>query len=126
MFFFNTGDDRGRWVKLVAKLLELTQKGELRWRALSGDSQNRPPELRVTKFYKTVFQEQSLRLYEYREKSFYEETFEWVRGIRLEFLDNTGEIAFTVPEVEGLPALLDAAQYKTAGIEEFLKKLDIN
>lgn len=120
-----------KWIDVVAKMLELTQKGRLKWtsglwspdsRPLAGLSTNKE-----TVFY-TTYKGKRLRI---REPDL---SFVGTMGtgaklpvptsrVILEFVDSHGAGIWRFPPVEPLRDLLHAVQYQVAGVNEFLDEI---
>lgn len=115
-----------KWISLIAKLLQLTQNGEIHWKAVSPSKENLPADERIVLVYEADYLEQGLRIYEFEYKFWAdEERFEWSNGIRLEFTDRAGRSLYSVSGIDGLWDLLRAIKYQSANIEAFLEKLGV-
>ncbi len=115
-----------KWISLIAKLLQLTQNGEIRWKAVSPPKETLPADERTALVFEAEYLEQGLRIYEFEYKSWEnEDRVEWSNGIKLEFTDRLGRSLYSVSDVQGLWDLLRAIQYKSANIDAFLEKLGV-
>ncbi len=113
--------NQNKWLKLVSKLLEATQENTIRWTIQPTPDNMRQLSDRVDHVCDTIYLDRNFRLYEYKTKHYVDEDrFEWVDGVRLEFVDFSGRALFEVPRTEGLWDLLRAVQYQTADIDSFL------
>ncbi len=122
-----------KWVTFVAKLLELTQKGQIRWE-MAGTVSFLPANERATHAYVAEFLDRRMRLYRYQysaERPIHGlrdiltsgPTFDWVDAVKLEFVDPAGRALYEIPPVIGLWDLYNSVQYNTAGIDEFVDKV---
>jgi hypothetical protein len=126
--------EKSKWVDAVAKLIELTQEGGLKWTIDEPPaSLSRRPDARVELVFVAKYGEKSLRLYERR----FQEEFidfnefemrpvpktEWRKAVVLEFVDDNGNSLWAFPSVEALNDLMSAVQYQAAGVKDFLTEL---
>ena len=126
--------EKNKWIDAVAKLLELTQHGELVWSLQEPPvSLTKRPNARIEVVFVTKYGEKSLRLYERR----FQEEFidfdefemrpvpktEWRKAVVLEFIDDNGNGLWAFPSVEVLNDLMSAVQYQAAGVKDFLTEL---
>ncbi len=126
--------EKNKWVDAVAKLIKLTQEGELKW-TIDDPPPNfsTRPNARVEVVFVAKHGEKSLRLYE---KRFQEEfvdfdefemrpvpKVEWRKVVVLEFIDDSGNSLWRFPSVEALNDLISAVQYQVAGVKDFLSEL---
>lgn len=126
--------EKSKWVEAVAKLIQLTQQGELKWTIDEPPvSFSKGPNARVEIVFVAKYGEKSLRLYERR----FQEEFvdfdefemrpvpktEWRKAVVLEFIDDFGNSLWTFPSVEALNDLMSAVQYQVAGVKDFLTEL---
>ena len=120
-------ESRNKWSALAAKLLELTQKGVIRW---VGSSLDRYPILSSRKtsiVYVGEYADRLLRIYEYEEMrvSLSDDTEYMAQDICLDFIDRDGVSLFEVPKISGIWDLLAAVKYQFADVDEFLEKIGI-
>ena len=126
--------EKNKWVEAVAKLIQLTQQGELKWTIDEPPvSFSKRPNARVEIVFVAKHGEKNLRLYE---KRFQEEFIdfdefemravpktEWRKAVVLEFTDDFGNSLWSFPSVEALNDLMSAVQYQVAGVKDFLTEL---
>lgn len=126
--------EKNKWVDAVAKLIKLTQEGELKWTIDDPPSHfSKRPNARVEVVFVAKYGEKRLRLYE---KRFQEEfvdfdefemravpKVEWRKTANLEFIDENGNSLWGFPSVEALNDLISAVQYQVAGVKDFLTEL---
>jgi len=126
--------EKNKWVEAVAKLIQLTQQGELKWTIDEPPpSFSRRPNSRVEVVFVTNYGEKNLRLYERRfQEEFIDfDEFEmravpktdWRKAVVLEFVDDNGNSLWAFPSVEALNDLMSAVQYQAAGVKDFLTEL---
>jgi hypothetical protein len=126
--------EKNKWVDAVAKLIQLTQEGELKWTIDEPPTFfSKRPNARVEVVFVAKYGEKSLRLYERR----FQEEFidfdesemrpvpkvEWRKAVVLEFIDANGNGLWAFPSVEALNDLMSAVQYQVAGVKDFLTEL---
>jgi len=132
--------DKDRFIALVAKLIELTQDGKLKWLARKPrTSLSHDAEMAVDVVYVADYEGKTLGLYQVRHKweapasgslsavlsvnpfSMYGiDTPKYSWNTVLEFIDSSGNCLWTFPEVSGLSDLFKAVQYQVAGVKKFL------
>lgn len=126
--------ERNKWIDAVAKLLELTQHGDLTWSVQEPPfSFTKRPNSRVDVVFVAKYCDKVLRLYE---KRFQEDvvdfdqfelrqvmTTEWKKTIVLEFIDSNGNSLWAFPYVQVLNDLMSSVQYQVAGVRDFLAEL---
>jgi hypothetical protein len=111
------------FIRVVARLLELTQEGGLAWQRQD------PPEtfspgpgerLEDGVVYTTEYLDKGrLRLYGLR----LDPDGQGAAGshaVGLEFVDEAGRATWRFPRVEGLDDLLEAVRFQTAGVKDFI------
>jgi hypothetical protein len=127
-------NERNKWIDAVAKLIELTQDGELVWEAQEPPfSFSKRPNFSAEVVFVCKYGEKNLRLYE---KRIHEEVddfdefemrpftkIEWKRIIVLEFVDANANSLWAFPKVEALKDLFSAVQFQVAGVKDFLAEL---
>jgi hypothetical protein len=111
--------ERKNWIALTSKLLELTQKDQIKW-VLSDQGSLLDASSNV---YETSHLGQGLRIYTKEQRNNFVDT-ETI--VKLEFLDEYGRALYTAPSVEGLADLFDAVRVSTANITDFMQKLGVN
>ena len=117
-----------KWEALVAKLLQLTQEGAIKWQAGEPPTELLRAKERTSVVYTTSYLGQHLRIYEYENKYWMDEDrFEWSGSVRLEFTDPSGRANFEIPGGGvGQWDLLRAVQHQTSNVDAFLEKLGIS
>lgn len=135
--------DKDRFIALVAKLLELTQDGKIKWDATRPRaSLTNDPDLAVDVVYTTHHQRKRLGLYQIKRRyeappkgslsaiisgysGYYRNILgtpppKWQLDHILELIDDSGNCLWTFPSVSGLGDLFSAVQFQAAGVSEFL------
>jgi hypothetical protein len=130
--------ERVRLSDAVTRMIELTQQGRLEWRAAIS-SEMPEDEDRVTAVYITEFNGRKLRLYGDRIEVSRNEslssaiqalagmpapTEEWRTIAVLEFINDEGISLWRFPFSGAISDLLDAVQYRVAGVNEFLAEIE--
>jgi len=118
-------DSETKLVKLIAYLIELTQKGKLNWRRYE------PPDPIVTSHdnkidfvYVTNFENKKLRIYEERYKYWYDEgRYTWDNQVVIDFADDEGRSIWRFPKLPGAWDLLEAVRYQEAEVDDFISEL---
>ncbi len=114
-----------RWVRLIAKLIELTQTGALEWNADATGGPLLPTE-RIIESYSTTYSGQKIRIARVATKYFSDEDrFDWVQSVVVQLVDDSARGAFDIPQVTGVVELLDAVRYKTLRVDDFLKRAGV-
>jgi hypothetical protein len=127
-----------RFVTAVAKLIDLTQKGELRWSLPEAGEQ---ADEHISQIFIAHYHDKILKIYKrtfkaYRKKRAVtladlvinlgspsgERGIEpyWESDVVLEFINPDGMTIWTFPQMRILQDLLAAVQYQVAGVEDFL------
>ncbi len=137
-----------KWVDAVARMIELTQQGEMRWKSVEPTGTATAEKNRTSGVFQTTLNGKPIRLYERKvqqRRSVLDDdddynplskavatamlplipkyTFVWVPDVILEFVDAKGTTLWTFPQVSALRDLLTAVQYQVAGVSEFLEDL---
>jgi hypothetical protein len=127
--------DREKWVDAVARMIELTQQGKLRWAAKPKAKTSSDDDDRTTAVFETEYKGKSLRLYKVRVNSGglglfglvalgqSNEPPKWRNKVVLEFVNTEGLALWTFPEVNALADLLATVQYQAAGVRDFLTEI---
>lgn len=125
-----------RFITAIAKLIDLTQKGELRWNLPEAGEQ---ADKHISQIFIAHYHDKILKIYkrtykDYRKRSvsFADslklsmfsgergiETY-WESDVVLEFINPDGMTIWTFPQMRILQDLLAAVQYQVAGVEDFL------
>ncbi|MFP4436345.1 MAG: hypothetical protein ACLFVO_03795 [Chloroflexaceae bacterium] len=131
-----------RFVTAIAKLIDLTQKGELRWNLPEAGEQSvlvEQDDEHISQVFIAHYHDKILKIYkrtykDYRKRSvsFADslklsmfsgereiETY-WKSDVVLEFINPDGMTIWTFPQMRILQDLLAAVQYQVAGVEDFL------
>ncbi len=128
---------RSKWIEAVAKIMQLTQDGEIKWQPdKPSDSLKRTHFERINVVFNTKYKNRNLQLYErrYREPvmeraPFWSalgrarEEYRWKNEVVLELVDDKGLARWPVPQVNPLNDLLAVVQYQFADVNEFLKDI---
>jgi hypothetical protein len=128
---------RGKWIEAVAKIMQLTQDGDIKWQADNpSDSLKRTPDEKINVVFNAKYKENNLQLYErrYREpfitrSPFWSalgrarEEYRWKREVVLELVDERGLARWSVPNVNPLNDLLAVVQYQFANVNKFLAEI---
>jgi hypothetical protein len=105
------------WTAAIAKLIELTQQGKVKWTpivakvsglvgpALEANYRNR--RLRLTKVWESVSGLDSF-------------ISEKAKVMHLDFVDDSGTVLWSFPENDALDDLYQAAKFQAAGVQDFL------
>lgn len=126
--------EKNKWIDAVAKLLKLTQDGELTWSVQEPPASfTKRPNSSVDVVFVAKHGDKLLRLYE---KRFQEDvvdfdqfqlrqvmTTEWKKTVVLEFIDGNGNTLWVFPYVQALQDLASSVQYQVAGVKDFLAEL---
>ena len=121
-----------RFVEAIAKLIELTQAGKLRWDAYLPDETLKVyPDDRLSTVFETEYQGKKLRLYRRTFKPrdvapMFDAIIgkkDWQSVVILEFLAENGAVLWRFPTMPILDDLLSAVQYQAAGVDEFIDTL---
>jgi hypothetical protein len=125
--------ERGRLTGAVTRMIELTQQGKLEWRNAS-PSEAPEDEDRVTAAFVTTFNDRKLRLYGKRIEASQGEIMKlfvtapqetkWRTIGVLEFINDFGMSLWRFPVSDATYDLLDAVQYRVAGVNEFLADIE--
>lgn len=122
-------------VKLVAKLLELTQESELVWRSVKKDNNQEPSMTKIIGgIFEAKYKGKILRIY----KREYDNTEEnhmlniymyqpsYSTVVELGFADKDGNIIWKFPRISGIVDLYQAVAFKVADVETFINDLLID
>ena len=117
--------ERNKLVKVVSKLIELTQENVIKWEnvgipepvAQGGDK-------RIGPVFEITYKEQRIRIYEEEYKDWYDEDkYTWSSRVVLAFVDYMDKNNWEFPQtVAGLRDLLESVKYQTANVDEFINK----
>ncbi|MFT7220995.1 MAG: hypothetical protein ACI8Z1_002616 [Candidatus Azotimanducaceae bacterium] len=110
------------YIELIGRLTELTQSEKLEWERNPAPESLDSPETKVDSVYEVEYKDRYLRLYEQRYKHFTDEfDFYWSDRAVLEIVDGGGGLLWKFPELRSTQQLLEAAQYREAGVDDFLR-----
>jgi len=126
--------ERNKWIEAVAKLIKLTQDGNLVWQAQEPPfSFSKRPDAGVEVVFVSKHGERNLRLYEKRVQEEVEDfddfemrpvtKLEWKKRVILEFIDENGNSLWAFPSLDALNDLASTVQYQVAGVKDFLAEL---
>ena len=126
-------EDTNKWIEAVAKMIRLTQSGELRWKPESAPEEaKKQPDDRIEAVFSTDYLQKKLRLYRrtfkaYRPGVDFGQISRgvtvgpvWETEVLLEFLGPRNLVLWVFPKVDPLKDLLASAQYQAAGVKDFL------
>lgn len=124
-------DSQGKWVDAVAKLIELTQEGIVKWSTVDrSDVVLTNPDNRIEIVYIANYLGHRLQLFRrYYENISWDELVTagpvkyWDTDVALQIADFTGRPLWTFPHNPLLDDLYSAVQYKTSGAREFIDRL---
>ena len=127
-------NERNKWIDAVAKLIKLTQDGQLVWAAQEPPfTFSKRPNFSVEVVFACKYGEKNLRLYEKRIQGEVDEfdefeirpvtKVEWTKVTVLEFVDERGNSLWAFPKIEALNDLFSTVQYQVAGVRDFLAEL---
>jgi hypothetical protein len=130
--------DKNRRADSISLMIELTQQGKLEWRnAIEPELPS--DEDRMSAVFISEFKDKKLRLYAKRVEvsriermstsalvagMFGTEPPAWKNITVLEFINNVGETLWAFPNSGALSDLLNAVQYRVAGVNEFLAEIE--
>jgi hypothetical protein len=117
--------EESKFIKAIAKLIQLTQDGDLKWSINKNTKQITEGTNNIIDVVYTAHEEnEHLRLYEMKFKNWLEEdTFEWDNQAFLEIIDELGNAIWTFPSNRTLWDLLEAVRYQTSGVDDFINRL---
>ena len=126
-------ENKSKLVKLVAKMLEMTQEGELKW-SLDKTSVSDPSQTKtIGVIFKSSYNGKNLKIY----KREYDNTEEnhmyggiyasgqssYTISIVLGFFDDDGNLIWRFPHTTGISDLYTAVSYQVADIDNFSNDL---
>jgi hypothetical protein len=117
--------EENKFIKAIAKLIELTQDGTLKW-TVSRETKEltKGTDNVIDLAYLAQEEVRQLRLYELKYKDYLDEfNFNWGNQPVLEIVDDLGHAAWTFPHNRALADLLEAVRYQTSGVDEFIDRL---
>ena len=126
-------EDKDKFVDVVTKLIELTQKNKIKWQSRdSSEVTKKYPNYRIEGLFTTNYKGKLLQLFQYRYKkpqdpfsvafaAFSKE--EWVTSVKLEIIDDYGNGLWQFPSINALSDLFSSVQYQLAGVKELIDNL---
>jgi hypothetical protein len=128
--------ERNKWVDGVARMIELTQQGKMRWAEVEPQSTTDEEENRTSAIFQSIFNGRNIRLYQkkVRVRTVADELAKVMQpkqkitptyrriGV-LELVNAEGATLWKYPEVDALNDLLTAVQYQVAGVNDFLNDI---
>ena len=111
-------------LKIIEKLIELTQHKKLIWSNYYGKI-SLPSNEKIDSAYVTQYLDQNIRVYKY----FYqywtdEETCHWLEDVRFEFYSRvTGGTSYAFPTAPNTKELLETIMYQNSGVENFYNQI---
>jgi len=122
--------EKDKWIEAIAKLTEMTQRNNLKWRSGEVPEYFKDSEyVKLEIIYLTKYKDKILRIYEKREKEYFFDTmqedtkYSWGTQIVLDFADSSGASLWIFPEVQGLRGLLVSVRHQVAKVKDFLEDL---
>jgi len=123
-----------RFVDAIAKLIELTREGSIRWTPKAADeSLKKDPQDRLGTVFEARHKGRNLRLYErayriagvspiLRASGLFGEG-DWHTVVLLEIVNDEGQVLWTFPQMNALRDLLASVRYQSAGVADFIDEL---
>ena len=116
--------DNSTAARVIAKLNVESKEGNIQWSSISNPRLPIRGDGLIDKVYQTQYKEKLLRLYKYKDKSWFDEDdFEPIERIRLEFVDDDGNADWDFPNVVGLWELYDTVRFQNSKVEDFFKEI---
>ncbi|KAA0229536.1 hypothetical protein EDS67_10905 [candidate division KSB1 bacterium] len=132
-------DQRNKWDEAIAKMIQLTQEGKLKWAPLSSfDHLKKRPDDLIEIGFEATFNKKNLALYKRMFKNLRIKKLSladalagsasnieefWDAEIIMQFLSSAGRPLWEYPSVNLLKDLMSVVQYQVAGVNEFLKEI---
>lgn len=121
------GNQEDKLVKLVAKLIELTQESELYWKVVDSNGDSEPSMTKIIgAVFESNYKDKTLRIYK-REYNNTEENHmlnlyqpSYSIAVELAFSDKQGNIIWRFPRVTGIIDLYKAVTYRVADVDDFI------
>ena len=111
-----------KWELAVAKLVALTEKGQLKWDQDYRFEDLRPEIAVVSPGFSTVIDGKYVAAYEYRFKQYDDDAnWNWETDVRVEFISDTGKLEWQWPGTPSRFRLMDSIRMQFAGAEQFLE-----
>lgn len=129
-------ENKDKLVRLMAKLLELTQEKKLIWETAKKDSISDSSMTKIIgAVFRTKYKDKGLKIYK-RERDNTEDNHSYIAAflahsgrssysetIVLGFTDEQGNIVWNFPRVSGINDLYDAVTYQVAGVDDFINDI---
>lgn len=110
-------------VKLIDRLIELTQEKKITWERVLAPLSLTFNGCKVKYIYITEYKNKNIRVYEETYKHYHDEDeFYWSSRVNFEFFD-AGESIYDFPEVSNARDLLKAIQYRDVDIDSFMNDI---
>lgn len=108
--------------QFILKLIKLTKIGEVAWSSSNPTDDELPSgEFILDKVYETNFNDRDLRLYRYKYKYYKDEyDIEWLQRIRLELLDDKGNVDYEFEYMNSMSDLYDIVREQTSNVIDFI------
>lgn len=128
-------ENKDKFVRLIAKLLELTQEQKIKWRTVK-NTQNSDPSMTkiIGAIFETDYKFKKLRIYK-RERNNTDDNRNYISFIAqfekpsytdtiiLGFTDEQGNIVWSFPQVSGVRDLYEAVAYQVAEVDDFINDI---
>jgi hypothetical protein len=114
-----------KFIRVVAKLNELTQEGKIHWTVVPHpEALDLGRDKPVTVVYEAPYKDKCLRIYREEYKYWYDENrYTWSDRIVLAFTEKNGQNAWEFPDVPGLADLFDSVRYQKAEVDKFIREV---
>ena len=111
-------------IKIIEKLIELTQHKKLTWSYYNSNITLASHE-RYESAYSTEYLNKSLRIYKYSYQYWIDEdTYHWIYDTRFEFYDKaSGVTLYIFPKVTNTDELLTTIMYQNSGVDSFYSQM---
>lgn len=114
-----------QWVQVVAKLIEMTQKAELKWKAEpSIKASDAPIGLLMSNStapgFTSGYKDKRLRIRPYQLTPYSITLRKPSATHLLEIMDDAGQSVWQFPDVPGIRDLFETIRFQQAGVKEFL------
>ncbi len=126
-------NNNDKLVKLIAKLLEMTQEGDLTWEIVKNIKSEPSQTKNIGAIFETNYKGKKLRIYK-REYNNIEDNImyghlmvsgqsSYTISTILGFFDNYGNLIWRFPQIIGISDLYEAVTYQVADIDDFLNNV---
>jgi len=111
-------------IKVVDKLIELTQHNELSWESSEPPYNLTSPDVRIDLVYTTYYLNRYIRIYQKNYKYYIDDVqYTWDSRIVFEFIDESGNSLWQFPQTNNAWDLLKAIQYQNSNVSDFYKEI---